>query len=110
MYTDAQAERGQAAYKKSCGTCHGQALTGAGATVPPLAGSDFTDQWAGQTVDDLFERIQTTMPGDHPGMLARATNADILAYVLKVNKLPAGKQELPAAADALKQIQFEAAQ
>ncbi|HUO31052.1 MAG TPA: c-type cytochrome [Bryobacteraceae bacterium] len=110
VYTEAQASRGQGAYKKSCGTCHGETLMGSGAAIPPLAGSDFTDQWAGQTADDLFERMQTTMPGDHPGTLARATNADILAYILQVNKLPAGKHELPTDADALKQIQFEAAQ
>ena len=65
--------------------------------------------WAGQTLDDLFEKIQTSMPADHPGALSRGTNAGIVAYILKVNKLPAGKDELPSGAEALKQIQFEAA-
>ena len=49
------------------------------------------------------------MPADHPGTLSRADCVDILAYILKVNKLPAGKTELPSDADALKQIQFDAA-
>ena len=65
--------------------------------------------WTGQTLDDLFERIQTSMPADHPGTLSRAANADIVAYILKANKLPAGKNELPSDAEALKRIQFEAA-
>jgi len=109
VYTDGQAARGQASYKTACASCHGETLQGSGAATPPLAGQDFTMNWTGQTVDDLFERIQTTMPADHPGTLSRAANADIVAYILKFNKLPAGKSELPSDAGALKQIQFEAA-
>lgn len=109
VYTDAQAARGQASYKAACASCHGETLGGSGAATPPLAGQDFGENWTGQTLDDLFERIQTSMPADHPGTLSRATNADILAFILKANKLPAGKTELPSDADALKQIRFEAA-
>jgi mono/diheme cytochrome c family protein len=108
VYTDAQAARGQASYKTSCASCHGDTLEGSGAQTPPLAGPDFTANWTGQTLDDLFERIQDSMPADHPGALSRATNADILAYILKINKLPAGKTDLSTDAAALKQIQFEA--
>jgi mono/diheme cytochrome c family protein len=109
VYTDEQAAKGQASYKKACASCHAETLEGSGAATPPLAGPDFTMNWTGQTLDDLFERIQTSMPADHPGTLSRAENAAILAYILKVNKLPSGKTELPSDADALKQIQFEAA-
>jgi len=109
VYTDAQAERGEASYKKACASCHGKTLQGSGAATPPLSGDDFTSMWTDQTMDDLFERVQTSMPADHPGALSRADNADILAYILKVNKLPAGKSDLSSEADALKQIKFEAA-
>jgi mono/diheme cytochrome c family protein len=109
VYTGTQAARGQAAYKASCASCHGETLEGSGAQSPALVGQDFTANWAGETADDLFEKIQTSMPADHPGTLSRATNADILAYLLQANKLPAGKSELPSDAAALKQIQFEAA-
>ena len=108
VYTESQARRGEASYRKSCASCHGQQLQGSGAATPPLAGSDFTANWDGQTLNDLFDRIQTTMPADHPGKLTRAENADILAYMLQFNKLPAGKKELPSDPDALQQIQFEA--
>ena len=108
VYTEGQAAHGQEAYKKSCASCHGEDLMGSGAATPPLAGSDFTMNWAGQTVNDLFDRIQTSMPADHPGTLSRSANAAIVAYILQVNKLPAGKTELPSDADALKQIQFDA--
>jgi S-disulfanyl-L-cysteine oxidoreductase SoxD len=109
IYTDRQAVRGQASYKKACASCHGETLEGAGAATPPLAGQDFTMNWTGQTVDDLFERIQTSMPADRPGKLSRSENADILGYILKVNKLPSGNSDLPSDAEALKRIQFEAA-
>jgi mono/diheme cytochrome c family protein len=108
VYTDAQATRGQASYKTACASCHGDALEGSRPVTPALVGEDFIMNWTGQTVGDLFERIQTTMPADHPGTLSRAVTSDILSYILKVNKLPAGKTELPSDADALKQIQFEA--
>ena len=108
VYTGEQATRGETAYKKSCASCHGEKLNGSGAATPPLQGSDFTGMWTGQTLDDLFERIQTSMPADAPGKLSRAENADIVAYLLQANRMPPGKNDLPTDASALKQIQFEA--
>ncbi len=107
VYSERQAARGESSYKAACSSCHGPELAGKGQT-PPLAGSEFTSEWTGQPLDDLFERIQTTMPADRPGKLTRSENADILAYMLKFNKLPAGPADLPPDAATLKQIQFEA--
>lgn len=109
VYNDAQATRGQEAYKTSCASCHGEALQGSGAQTPALTGDGFLTNWTGEDLDQLFEKIQESMPADKPGSLTRAANADILAYILKANKLPAGKSELPSDAAALKQIQFEVA-
>jgi len=75
VYTDAQAARGQASYKTACASCHGETLEGSRPVTPALVGQDFTMNWTGQTVADLFDRIQTTMPADHPGTLSRAANA-----------------------------------
>ncbi len=109
VYTDEQATKGQAGYAAACASCHGKELQGSGAAMPPLSGSGFEMNWQGQTVDDLFERIQTSMPADSPGKLSRIETAAITAYILKTNKLPAGKQPLPEDADRLKTIRFEAA-
>ena len=49
------------------------------------------------------------MPQDKPGRLSRQYKADILAYVLKVNKFPAGKTELEHQTEFLREIRFEAA-
>lgn len=108
VYSDAQAQRGDGDYHKLCASCHGDDLLGQGQT-PPLTGDDFKSNWNGQTVDDLFEEVQTSMPADHPGSLTREQNADIIAFVLKTNQFPAGKSDLPSDGAALKQIKFEAA-
>jgi mono/diheme cytochrome c family protein len=108
VFSDAQAQRGAGVYKTQCASCHGDDLSGQGQT-PPLSGDDFKANWNGQTVDDLFEEIQASMPGNHPGSLTREQNADIIAFLLKSNQFPAGKSDLPSEAAALKQIKFEAA-
>ena len=98
---------GQTLYNQQCSTCHGDTLAG-GEMAPPLAGGEFLANWNGLTLGDLFERIRTTMPLNKPGMLSRQTNADILAYMLDVNKFPDGKTELPRETEVLKQIKIEA--
>jgi len=108
VYTPDQANRGKDAYNKACASCHGVALDGSGA-VPPLSGPDFKSDWNGQTADDLFEKMQTSMPADRPGQLSREQNADILAFLLSSNGFPAGQKELPTDAAALQKIRFESA-
>ncbi|MFN7997816.1 MAG: cytochrome c [Bryobacteraceae bacterium] len=108
IYTDAQAERGKALYEKACQSCHRPNLKGHGQT-PSLAGDSFVQKWDGQTMGDLFEKTQTSMPADHPGSLSREDNAAILAYVLQANKYAAGTEELPTDSEQLAKIRFEAA-
>lgn len=107
VYTNDQASRGAAAYKQKCASCHGPALEGVG-QFPPLSGDDFKANWSGKTLGDLFDEIQATMPADHPGTLSRQVNAQIIAFILKSNEFPAGKQALPADSDALKKISLDA--
>ena len=107
VFTDDQAKRGEPIYAKECGSCHGTELTG-GESAPPLAGDAFFSNWNGLTVGDLFERMRVSMPQNEPGSLSRQQNADILAFILKVNRFPSGKTELDRQTDILKQIKFEA--
>jgi S-disulfanyl-L-cysteine oxidoreductase SoxD len=108
VYTQEQASRGKTLYSKECASCHGQALDGSG-QAPPLSGADFKGNWNGQSVDDLFEKVQTSMPGDQPGKLSREQNADVLAFVLGNNGFPAGSKELSSDAAVLQKIRFETA-
>jgi mono/diheme cytochrome c family protein len=103
VYTQAQADRGKAQYGMYCASCHSADLSGTG-QAPPLSGADFLGNWKGQSADDLFEKIQTSMPGDQPGKLTRVQNADILAFLFESNGFPAGQKELPSDAAALAKI------
>jgi S-disulfanyl-L-cysteine oxidoreductase SoxD len=107
VYTEEQAKRGETLSRKQCSSCHGDTLTG-GESAPPLAGGAFLANWNGLTLGDLFERVRKTMPQDAPGRLSRQESADILAYMLSVNKFPAGKAELYRQTEMLKEIRFEA--
>jgi S-disulfanyl-L-cysteine oxidoreductase SoxD len=109
VYTAAQARRGEAVYEASCASCHAPDLSGSG-QASSLTGKDFNDAWNGQTLADLFDRIQTTMPADAPGTLKPAEVADVIAFILSKGAFPAGETELPAEAAALKEITFVARQ
>jgi len=106
VFTEQQAVRGGKAYAKQCASCHGDKLDGNNQT-PGLAGQEFLDMWNGMSLADLFDQVQATMPADRPGKLAKSDNADILAYLLKTSGLPAGKRELPADSDKLKDIRIQ---
>ena len=107
VYSEVQAQRGQALYNQHCMACHGGSLTG-GEQAPPLAGGEFLSNWNGLTVGDLFERIRTSMPLNNPQSLNRETNAAILAYILSVNRFPAGAADLSSRTEVLKLIRLEA--
>ncbi|MGH7569508.1 MAG: c-type cytochrome [Gemmatimonadales bacterium] len=99
VYTAAQAERGAAQFRASCANCH----------VPSqFRGATFLRSWAGHTVYDLFAQIRSTMPFDNPGQLSREAYADVLAYVFRLNGLPAGARELPSDDARLKQLRIPA--
>jgi cytochrome c len=107
IYTEEQAKRGDPLYSQKCASCHGPDLTG-GELAPALTGAEFTSNWSGLSVGDLFERIRISMPQDNPGSLSRQQIADILAFVLSKGGFPAGTTELPREGEVLKQIRFEA--
>lgn len=106
VYTEAQAERGLAAYKSACTECHGADLTGDG-FAPALAGPEFMGNWTDLSVGDLFERIRISMPPSGAAGVTPAAKADIVAYMLKYSKFPAGTTELEPKLEALKTIKIE---
>jgi len=106
VYTDAQADRGVVAYKSACTECHGADLTGDG-FAPALTGAEFAGNWNELSVGDLFERIRISMPPSGPSTVTPAQKADIIAYLMKINKYPAGKTELEGKTEVLKLIKIE---
>ena len=106
VYTEEQAKRGEVLYGEKCALCHGAMLIGTEMAVP-LTGATFMSSWNDTTVGDLFEKIRVAMPADDPGSLSRQQSADVLAYVMSVDKFPMGRTELALDTAVLKQIRIE---
>jgi hypothetical protein len=116
VYTEAQAARGEQAYKLSCGYCHKDNLAGGffddgNGRAPALAGprafdSSFEKRWSGVTVGEMVIDIGTAMPQKDPGSLAPETYVDIVTFLLSKNGVPPGAAELPADLEALQAIRI----
>jgi mono/diheme cytochrome c family protein len=105
VYSEPQAKRGAALYSTHCVGCHLETLEVDGPATP-LTGPGFSANWDGISMADMVERTQKSMPSDKPGTLSRQQIADVLAFVLRANKLPAGDAELPRQAELLSRILF----
>lgn len=105
LYTEAQADRGAALYPDECDRCHGMDLEGD--EGPALASQEFLADWKGHALSELFNRIRFAMPGDHPGKLTAQQTADLLAFILRANRFPAGAAELPTDTQKLRQMRLE---
>src|ERR1700733_90321 len=92
IFTSDQAGRGKQLFMDNCAKCHGANLAGDEA-APQLAGPDFLNNWNGENVADLVDRIYTTMPADNPGKLSQASATDVAAFILSSNQMPAGTAE-----------------
>ena len=98
VYTAAQAERGAEVYAGMCRSCHAPASH---------TGVTFAKGWKGRPLADLFAYVSERMPKNDPGALAPEQYADVVAYLLKLNAMPAGSAELPPDADALAAIRID---
>ena len=100
-----QAKRGEASAGRNCAKCHSADLAG-GQDGPALVGADVLQAWNGMTVGELFDRVKTTMPADAPRSLSPQETADVVAYILSLNKCPTGEKELASEMEALGQIRI----
>ena len=107
VFSEAQARRGEEAYRSRCAGCHGANLVAKGYAVN-LTGPGFTFGWQRKTIANRFLIIRATMP---PGRLTLSDQVyvDIVAYVLEFNGYPAGEQELEPNIDRLARIVIEPA-
>ena len=95
IYTEAQAKRGAETYAGVCQSCH---------TPSEHTGAQFEQSWNRHPLSDLFAYLCEKMPKDNPGTLDPADVADVMAYLLKINAMPAGAAELPPDTLVLKKI------
>lgn len=100
VYTEAQANRGAAAYEVACAGCHRADLSGN--SGPALKEQRFAQVYAGKDLKTLYSKVADTMPRNTPGSLTEEVYLDIVAHLLKENGFKAGASELRA--DALEAI------
>ena len=105
VYTEEQAVRGEQVYQDECTFCHLDDLQG-DAFATPLIDDAFTIRWNGSNLGDLMTVIQVTMPADRPATLSNEAVADVIAFLLKMNDYPAGKDELRSDPVDLKSVLF----
>ena len=98
VYSAEQAERGRMQYAVNCRSCHPAASH---------TGVTFAKWWKDRTLADLFGYMSSQMPKNDPGSLAPEQYADVVAYLLKMNAMPAGPAELLPDSASLAQIRIE---
>ena len=108
VYTEEQAQRGGAVYRKSCAVCHQDDLSGDQFSAP-LINRDFQQRWVNQPLADLLTLTSKTMPAAAPGSLTPVEYADVVAFLLKMNKYPAGQRPLSDRPDDLTGIRITTA-
>jgi len=108
VYTEEQAKRGAEVYEERCVRCHGETLMGGTDGAGALIGEKFNGNWNGVPLDQMIDRVRSSMPLDKPMSLSRQQTVDVMTFVFSANKIPAGKTELPRQAEMLSMIQYKA--
>ena len=98
VYTREQALRGQDVYAGNCKSCH---------TPESHTGPIFTSRWNGKPLLELYAFVRDLMPKNDPGTLSPEEYADVVAYLLRMNRLPLGDVDLPPDTVALKAIRIQ---
>ena len=98
VYTAAQAGRGEALFKSKCSSCH---------TPGYFTDDNFYTNYAGKPLWELFDVISDSMPEDNPGSLKKEEYADVIAFLLQLNRFPTGDTDLPIDKDVLSGILME---
>ncbi len=98
VYTAAQATRGADVYAGLCQSCH---------SAESHTGAPFRNNWVGKPLAELYAYISNEMPKSEPGSLSREEYTVVLAYILRMNGMPAGRRALSAEPAVLDSIRIE---
>lgn len=93
VYTEEQAERGEAIYAEHCLICHDKKY------FRPIL-----KRWEGQSLGMLYLIMSTSMPESNPASLRQDEYTDILAYILSLSRYPTGESELEHEDGALETV------
>ena len=102
VYSETQAEGGQAVYQENCAVCHGEAASGQ--SGPQLYGDEFFENWREGSVGTLYRHIRTNMPRRRPP-LSDPDYLLVTSYILRENGFPAGDE--PLAVVSMNEVRIE---
>jgi mono/diheme cytochrome c family protein len=98
VYTAAQAETGTALFVEVCQNCH---VPGWERTV------GFYAKWHGKPLAQLMTYVRREMPQTDPGSLTPEEYGQVMAYLLRLTRMPAGTQMLNPDPAALSEIRID---
>lgn len=98
VFTSAQAKSGGDLYTMLCQSCHA-AIT--------HTGTPFRSKWVGRTLGELYTYIREEMPKTEPGSLSEEEYTLVLAYILRMNGMPAGRRALTASDASMSRIRID---
>lgn len=98
VYTAAQAAAGRDLFASACQSCH---------TPTVHAGPPFKAKWFGRDLGELFGYLRAEMPKSDPGSLSDEEYVQSIAYLLRINGMPAGATALAADSAALATIRLD---
>lgn len=98
VYTADQANKGKEVFASSCLGCH---------TTASHMGTAFEIKWFGRPLFDLYDYLSQLMPKTAPGSLTEDEYVWVTAYILRLNRMPAGKTELSAEPSWLKSVRVD---
>lgn len=98
VYTAPQAAKGEEVFASLCTGCH---------TVGSHSGPAFMNNWRGYPLSELFGYMRAQMPKADPGSLTAVQYVQLIAYILKLNGMPAGETELPVDSATLGRITID---
>ncbi len=98
MYTRRQADDGRDLFALACQSCH---------APTQHAGADFRGKWFGRSLGELFIYLRTEMPKTDPGTMSDEEYTLLIAYLLRINRMPTGARPLAADSVALHRIRID---
>jgi hypothetical protein len=98
VYTKAEASEGSTLYMGFCASCH---------AAISHTGPVFRQHWAGRPLADLYNFMHTKMPKNDPGSLDDYQYGVLLAYILQMNQMPAGRNPIMGESVDLEKIRVD---
>jgi mono/diheme cytochrome c family protein len=98
VYTRRQADEGRDLFALACQSCH---------APTQHAGADFRGKWFGRSLGELFGYLKREMPKSDPGTMSDEEYTLLIAYLMRINRMPTGQRPLAADSTALHRIRID---